>query len=260
MATTVFYWPRSFVMRSSEFLQEFRDKPYQRLSATLIANPHTDFSLHTGGDTLSGRIALLSPGSRRHFMHIKGGDCFLFDVEITSSAYRRIKGHLPVDGSTQPPPATSEAILNRLAGLHGMQLEPDAAVGLFHDVIGLLVQDAPEPHPLDPRIELILQRVDQSARDEVTVAGLARSVKLSESRLRSLVQRELGCSLSRYLRWATAWKTAAYWRPGLSITEVAHAAGFHDLSHAHRTFVEIFGMSPSRVLRSGEIELIRCQT
>jgi AraC-like DNA-binding protein len=61
------------------------------------------------------------------------------------------------------------------------------------------------------------------------------------------------------MRWIAAWRSVEIWRPGMSFTEVAHAAGFHDLSHANRTFHELFGMPPSRMLRAPDIAVQRCE-
>lgn len=246
-------------MRTCQFEQSLRNKHYQRLSATLIVNAEETFSFQAGNANIHHtNIALLSPGSRRNYMKIAGGDCFLFDLEITSEAFSRLRSMLPIDGGSTPPSHITDAVMQKVKELRNQEINACDAVMLFDDVIGILVADTPPAKVRDGRIDEVLRKIDESCRDEVTVAGLAKLVGLSESRLRSLVQKELGCSLSRYLRWATAWKTAELWRPGVTLTEVAHAAGFHDLSHANRTFIELFGLSPSKVLKSDQIRLERC--
>lgn len=257
--TQIYYWPRNFLVRSNSFKQEFRDKPYQRLSATIVANPTADFSLQAGHDApITSRLSILSPGSRRQYLEFNGGDGFLLDIDITSDLFSRLKPILPMHGSMEPGPDITTPVLDNLSRWSGKPLTTSDAVSIFHDSISLLAPEPRKQRPRDSRVTEVLRIIDHSARDEITVAGLADAVGLSESRLRSLVQRELGCNLARYLKWATAWKTAALWRPGITYTEVAHAAGFHDLSHANRTFIELFGMSPTRVLRSNLITLHRC--
>lgn len=258
--THIYYWPRCFVMRTGNFRQEFREKPYQRLSATLIANPTHPFTLLTGeSGTVNTQLALLSPTSRRRQFIMDGGDGFLFDIDITTEAYRRIKPLLPMDGSHQPDGSMVDIVLGHLETLKGTVLSTGDAITLFNRIIDLVAEGCKPPRELDARIKQILGIIDTHARDEITVSGLAETVGLSESRLRSLVQSQLGCNLARFLRWTAAWKTAELWRPGITYTEVAHAAGFHDLSHANRTFVELFGMPPTKVLRSENIHLHRCE-
>lgn len=258
--THIYYWPRCFLLRTSSFRQEFREKAYQRLSATLIANPIRPFTLLAGeGPAISTHIALLSPSSKRRQLVFEGGDGFLFDLDITTDTYRKIKPLLPLEGLIQPHGEGVNALLIELQQISSRNIDANDARRLFNRAFELISKDCKPPRPLDHRIREVLRTIDAKARDEITVSGLAEAVGLSESRLRSLVQRQLGCNLARYLRWVTAWKTAELWRPGITYTEVAHAAGFHDLSHANRTFVELFGMPPTRVLKSEHIHLHRCE-
>ena len=100
-----------------------------------------------------------------------------------------------------------------------------------------------------------MQLVDERPLDEASLSGLAREVGLSESRLRDLFRKTLGCTLSQYARWAAAWKAVHLWKKGMTFTDVAHAVGFHDLAHADHALGETFGMSPSDLSR---IDLRRC--
>ncbi len=248
-------------MRSNCFQQSIRDRHYQRLSTTLIINAEKPVTLQV--DDLPPEechIALLSANSRRQHMAFNGGDGFLFDIDITSDACARLRSTLPLRGLGKPAPRIAAGLLDMVAGMRDTPLSADTAVAFYQDIIDTLTAECPPARPRDVRIQKILRSIEQTHREELSVASLARAVNLSQPRLRSLVQKELGCSPVSYLRWAMAWKTAELWRPGITITEVAHAAGFHDLSHANRTFVELFGLSPTRFLKSDQIRMERCHT
>ena len=107
----------------------------------------------------------------------------------------------------------------------------------------------------DARIRRVMELVEERPFDETSLSVLAREVGLSESRLRDLFRKTLGCPLSQYARWVAAWKAIRLWKKGMTFTDVAHAVGFHDLAHADHALGETFGMSPSEMCR---IDLQRC--
>lgn len=255
--TQVFFWPRCFVMRTRGFAQSGRGRPYQRLAATLLVSVDVPFRLRIN-DTPARkyRVALLSPDARRHELHFEDSDSFLFDIGLSSPEYARLRPLLRYGEVLVPDRST--VVLKHLAGLRGKTLDCTGARQLLQDVVDIIAPPLARPRVTDPRIAQVLQRIDALPRDELRVAALAAEAGLSESRLRSLAQRELGCSLSRYMRWIAAWRSAELWRPGMSLTDLAHAAGFHDLPHANRVFNELFGMPPSRMLRSTDIAVTRC--
>lgn len=112
------------------------------------------------------------------------------------------------------------------------------------------------PLQRDPRILQLMATIEQLPLDARPQRQVARAAGLSDSRLRALFRQHLGCSMSQYLRWVTAWKAVALWRRGVSLTEVAHAAGFYDLSHADRVAREITGMSPSALIDPRKVRLL----
>ena len=257
-STQVFFWPRCFVLRTRNFAQKVDLKPYQRLAATLIVSVDNPFTLRINDSPRSQyQVALLSPDARRHELCFKNSDSFLFDIGLSTAGYDRLKPLLRYGEAVVPRQST--ALLEHLHKLKASQLNCSNAPQLLQEVVDILAPNNDKPAIRDARIQRVLALIDALPRDELTVAGLAHEVGLSESRLRSLSQRYLGCSLSRYMRWIAAWRSVEIWRPGMSFTEVAHAAGFHDLSHANRTFHELFGMPPSRMLRAPDIAVQRCE-
>lgn len=103
-----------------------------------------------------------------------------------------------------------------------------------------------------------MELVEQLPFDALSVAMLARDVGLSDSRLRDLFKKAMGCRLSQYMRWIAAWKAVSLWREGMKFTDVALAAGFHDLAHADHAFAEIFGLSPSEITDTRWMSFHKC--
>ena len=255
--TQVFFWPRCFVLRTHHFVQQVDIKPYQRLSATLIISVEQPFRLRINENPAAEyQVALLSPHARRHELHLTQPNSYLFDLGLSSPQYERINSLLRYGEATVPESAGE--LLEYLAGWRDKTLDCSNAPQLLNDCVDIIAPQTSRPLIRDARIKRVLELIDDLPRDELSVSGLAAEVGLSESRLRSLAQRYLGCSLSRYMRWIAAWRSVEIWRPDMSFTEVAHAAGFHDLSHANRTFHELFGMPPSRMLKSPDIVVSRC--
>ncbi|WP_435591427.1 helix-turn-helix transcriptional regulator [Nocardia sp. bgisy118] len=79
----------------------------------------------------------------------------------------------------------------------------------------------------------------------VRLAELARAVHLSESRLAHVFSAELGLPFRPYLRWLRMQRAAELLAAGLSLTEVAHEAGFADSAHLTRVCRSMFGAPPS---------------
>lgn len=255
--TQVFFWPRCFVLRSRDFAQKVDVRPYQRLAATLIVSVQSPFTVRINDEPATQhQVALLPPDSRRHELRFHDSDSYLFDLGLSSPEYDRIHGLLRFGEAVRPPRA--DALVAHLEEQSGRELDCTTARQLLNDAVNLIAPESERPAIRDARIQRVLQLIDANPRDELSVAGLAAEVGLSESRLRNLSQRYLGCSLSRYMRWIAAWRSVEIWRPGMSFTEVAHAAGFHDLPHANRVFNELFGMPPSRMLRAPDIQVQRC--
>ena len=258
ITTQVFFWPRCFVLRTRDFAQKVDIKPYQRLAATLIVSVDTPFNLRINdGPSSEYKVALLSPDARRHELRFNNSDSFLFDIGLSTPEYDRLKPLLRYGEAVVPQQAS--ALLKHTAKLANVALGCESARALLDEAVSLIAPLPAKPAIRDARITRVLQLIDEMPRDELSVSGLATEVGLSESRLRNLSQRHLGCSLSRYMRWIAAWRSVEIWRPGMSFTEVAHAAGFHDLPHANRTFHELFGMPPSRMLRAPDIQVSRCE-
>lgn len=258
--TQIYYWPRAFILRSCRFEQQ---QHYQRAAMTLIVSAQGQFQIATQGlGQQSCAGMLLGPTSRRQGLSIAcenhAAATWMFDVAPGTPEHRGLLEVL----RRRPEAALPDALIERLRAhltAHAQQpvLEPSEARSLHARVFEDLL-DGREMRALDPRVTQVLAALRERCLDEIAISELAAEVDLSESRLRSLVRRELGCNLVQVSRWSAAWQTMLHWQPGMTLTDAAHAAGFHDLPHANRTAKQMFGLSPSRALDSTRVLLVPC--
>lgn len=101
---------------------------------------------------------------------------------------------------------------------------------------------------LDPRVRKVAGRFNRGELLNAPVSELAKQVRLSPSRLVHLVTAELGVGLRRMKQHYRFKLVALAAARGQNLTTAAHAAGFADSGHFSRTFLETFGLSPSKVL------------
>lgn len=198
---------------------------------------------------------LIAPNVARRYLEAVDVDLAILDAGITSDAY----------GALQPSLARGDArvigaddvrrIRAVLCEASTAEMGCDEAMRLFDAVVAVLAPARGGTADLDARIRRVMQLVEERPFDETSLTVLAREVGLSESRLRDLFRKTLGCPLSQYARWVAAWKAIQLWKKGMTFTDVAHAVGFHDLAHADHALGETFGMSPSEMAR---IDLQRC--
>src|SRR2546427_11096997 len=82
---------------------------------------------------------------------------------------------------------------------------------------------------------------------KITPVEIARSVRLSPSRLRELFKKETGTSLARYRRDLRLERAKHLLETTfLSVKEVAATVGIDELSHFVRNFERAYRMTPAR--------------
>mgnify|MGYP006143480573 CR=1 FL=1 len=139
------------------------------------------------------------------------------------------------------------------------ELPGDEALKLIDAAVEAVIGRArPVMPPRDPRIEKACALLDLMPLDEVSPDALAAQVHLSPSRLRELFKQQVGTTIGEYARWQSIWRMTFLWKDGVKFTDLAIEAGFHDLAHADRVFLESFGISPSSLIDSRYFRLVQC--
>lgn len=102
---------------------------------------------------------------------------------------------------------------------------------------------------LDPRIELIISQITQDQNENTQFYELLELSSLSASRLIHLFKKEIGIPIRRYVLWCKAKRAMAAIASGTTIKKAASIAGFTDAAHFNKTFLSMFGNSPSNLLK-----------
>lgn len=111
----------------------------------------------------------------------------------------------------------------------------------------------PSPRPPDPRVQRVIALLQQDL--QLGVAQLASAVCLSRDRLSHLFSQEMGMSLRKYTQALKIREAAALYNTGLSLTEIAAAAGFADSSHFSKSWAQAYGNSPAYFFTSGAMAI-----
>jgi AraC-like DNA-binding protein len=96
---------------------------------------------------------------------------------------------------------------------------------------------------LDVRLATALQFLEAD-RSPNAIANAAKSVNLSDSRLRVLARKQLGTQLSTWLMWRKLERAGKELEAGATLAQAAHAGGFADQAHFTRTTRKLFGITP----------------
>ncbi|HYC56881.1 MAG TPA: AraC family transcriptional regulator [Candidatus Binatia bacterium] len=255
-----YLFDRCLLVQAQTLVVDRRTKPYRRLAATIIVANRGHVVLEAG-DEPPGQYegVLVAPNMARRFIEAVDCDLTIIDAGITSAAYRTLAPKL---ARSQIQPLQGETLERvRQACQHSFaaqEMSCPKARGLFGEIVEAVAAGAPPSREIDPRVQRVLELIEERRLDEAPVSQLAAEVGLSESRLRALFAKELGCNLPQVRRWMTVWKAVMLWHEGLSFTDVAHAVGFYDLAHLDHVLGEAFGISPTDMVDRSKLSYQRC--
>jgi len=111
-----------------------------------------------------------------------------------------------------------------------------------------------------PAIRVADARIDRAKRmlwerPDCTAEELSSHFGLSIYRMSHLFKSATGLPIKTYRRWQRMHAATAQLSSGRSLTEIATAAGYTDLSHFGREFRELAGMSPRSLFLSDQIRV-----
>lgn len=201
--------------------------PVHRASASaLLVGLEKPFDLTVAGDTISQRLAC-----------------------VTSQTLHALDGHGARMAVFYFDPGTALrdplAELSKLIAAIDLALLPNS-LDAWNALLAMMHVSTRHAKP-EPRLAAIAQRLIQSSDEALAATELAASAQLSVSRLEHLFTAQFGVPLRAFRTWYRFRLAAKQLLKGASITDAAHAAGFHDSAHFSRAFGEAFGLPPSHV-------------
>jgi AraC-like DNA-binding protein len=132
--------------------------------------------------------------------------------------------------------------------LQEQQLDSNSAYDLVDDLLEKRFRQFYPKHAIDSRVAKVVDKIKQTANDNLSVEDLARLVNLSVPRLVQIFKKQTGVPMRRYRLWHRLFITAVEIAAGGNLTEAAINAGFTDSSHFSHTFKAMFGMPPTTIL------------
>ena len=128
------------------------------------------------------------------------------------------------------------------------QLDSEGAYRLLEDLLENRFSQFYPNHAIDSRVARVVEKIKQTADDNLSVDDLASLVNLSVPRLVQIFKKQTGVPMRRYRLWHRLFITAVEMASGGNLTEAAMNAGFTDSSHFSHTFKAMFGMPPTIIL------------
>jgi AraC-like DNA-binding protein len=201
--------------------------PEHRASASaLLVGMERPFDLTIADNTVSQRFACVT-SQTLHGLDGHGARMAVFYFD-------------PGTALRNPPAELSELIC-----AIDLALQPER-FDAWHELLAM-VQVSTLPSKPEPRLAAIAHRLIQSPDEAPAASELAASAQLSVSRLEHLFKTQFGVPLRAFRTWYRFRLAARQLLKGSSITDAAHAAGFHDSAHFSRAFGDTFGLPPSHV-------------
>ena len=249
---TIYYWPCSLVLLAPSLLL---DRPTSPLCATVRISCTRPYLIEVDGEVLTTRATLVAPKAGR-----KRVDIALFYLPVNAPENLGLKAVLGDRSIVELDIAGFEPYLPRILAAMHEPAEPQEIHNLVRAVVATIVgEQAPVPQRQNPRVTEACRILDATPLCDVRLADVARQLCISPARLREIFRAQTGFTIGEYARWRGVWRAALLWKRGLTLTEVALEAGFHDLAHADRAFNEVFGMNPSSVIDPRFVRLVNCE-
>ncbi len=253
---TIYYWPCSLVLLAPSLIL---DRPTGPLSATVRIACKEPYTIEVGEQKLVTRASIVAPKAERRRILAQNSDIALFYLPLDTPEYSGVRTWLGDRTLVDLPLEPFAHLLPDIRRAMTEVVQPSEIKQLVQHVVEAITDRPMDSIPEDPRVRAAREVLDQMPLSEVRLESVAQRVHLSASRLRDLFRKHTGFTIGEYARWRAVWRAALLWKRGLTITQVAEEAGFHDLAHADRAFNQVFGVNPSTIIDPRFVTLVNCE-
>lgn len=156
---------------------------------------------------------------------------------------------------TAVPEPRVEACASELRAVWERPIEAMEVGDLVRHVIQALSPGVPPARKLDPRIASVLQRIRETEDLRLPLEAAAETVHLSPGRFAHLFKDELGLPFRRYMLWRKVTRAMLAMGKERTIAAAAQRGDFSDAAHLTRTFAQMFGITPSALMRGDFFEV-----
>lgn len=254
--TTIYYWSNGLLLLAPTLIVE---RPSNPLGATLRIACGEPYVIEVDGKPVRTRASLLGPKVGRRRVEAIHSDIAVFYLPIDAPENADLKKmlgdhailNLDIERFATLVPALKRAFAGDT---------PAAEVRtLVRQAVQAITGTEARPRKIDARIVKALRLLEALPLNRVSLEHLSEKLHLSPSRLRELFKQETGSTIGDTARWLAVWRMATLWQQGRLLTDIAQEAGFYDLAHFDRAFVEVFGINPLTATDPQYVRLIRCE-
>jgi AraC-like DNA-binding protein len=223
----IYLWPGRFLMATPRI----RNLPHRHLAASVLIGVEGPFVLGIKGCEEKRVDAALVQSDVEQHLNSLGAPMVILHVDPDQSWYRSLSPHLRDRAVYEMPAQMFDDLRSTMRDALARPLGCVQARQLFTDLVNRIRGDAPEAKPLDGRIARIVRYLRRELPEKLDPDALAAEAGISRSRLMHLFKAELGTSMRRFAISLRLQVAMTSWKQGVSLTTVAHHAGFYDLSH-----------------------------
>jgi AraC family transcriptional regulator, arabinose operon regulatory protein len=232
---------------------------HRHLAASVLIGMDGPFKLGICGQPeRSAEVAVVAPGMDQELDSL-GAAILVLHVDPDHALYEHVAAHLNGESVRTSTSRRFLALRHRMRDALTAPLGCIDANRLFADILACVRGDAPDRRGLDARIAHIARRLRNAGPGKIDMPELARSVALSESRLMHLFKQEMRVTIRFFAVCVRVQNAFAQAEPGASLTDVAHCAGFYDLSHFMQTARAYTGLSASTLKSMFSVRRCGCQ-
>lgn len=220
-------------------LSSMENQPHQHVAASLLVALNGSLDVSIEGECLQQPLVMVAPEACQSLR--SEGPVAVMHLDPDEPAWWSLRQA----GSELPLAPLQEALSGLADGQnHAAQVQV---------LVSTLRQLAPAAAP-DHRIVSACQSL--RADTSLDLDTLAANAHLSVSRFRRLFSEQLGVTFKRFLLHLKCQRALSLWESGMTLTELAVAAGFYDQPHLNRTLRTMFDALPSRYARGQSVQVV----
>jgi len=191
------------------------------------------------------RCAII-PAGYKHQLNANGNIVACLIMEKNSNEFVNFKRHFSLHESS----ITSIADVKWIECFQKIYQEKPSKIETKQLLNQLFSADSMPNQSIDPRIDSIMQFIQNNPDSNHSQEYLASSVGLSASRFRHLFRQHSDIPFRRYRMWRRILSAMDTLHKVDNPTYAAMEAGFTDSSHFNRCFRDTFGVNPSLVFKN----------
>lgn len=155
-------------------------------------------------------------------------------------------------GMMQPTPSGiychhshQDHLIQNLIELRDQEPDFDAAQACLEELIYGPYGERRSELKIDPRIEHVVQRIRDTASENLSVKELAKEINMSESGLIKLFRKNIGAPIRKHRLWYRLTNFITCVMAGKTIPQATTLAGFSDASHLSKCYSGLMGVPVS---------------